>query len=77
MDFESTVLPVTFEAVSEDIFSPPYVSCGVVAILEDKLAFEGDEVFVVNLLPGLLNATAMIGQNGTANVTIQDNDRKE
>lgn len=66
---------VTFAPVSEADFSSPYVSCGVFTILEDKIAFEGEEGFVVRLLPPL-EAEFEIGQNGTADVIILDNDGK-
>lgn len=47
------------------------VSCGYVSIVEDKLGFEGEELFTVSILP---HATAMVGGNNTADVIILDND---
>ena len=75
LDFVSSVENVTFLPVSEADFTSPYESCGSFLILNDKLAFEGEEGFVVNLLSPPEDEYR-IGQNGTANVTILDDDGK-
>ena len=71
LDFESSVQPVVFDAISEARFTSPYSSCQQFTILEDKIAFEGNESFIVTLQPSSL---AEVGMNSTANVTILDND---
>ncbi len=62
---------VQFDAISEADFATPYVSCANFSILEDKIAFEGNETFSVVIQP---LTRAEIGENSTANVTILDND---
>lgn len=73
LDFVSSVEEVTFFPVNETVSQ---VSCGSFVIVDDKIAFEGEEGFVVNLLSPPV-AEYRIGQNATANVTILDNDGKE
>lgn len=68
----STVQAVVFEPLSEANFSGPYTSCGSFPVIDDKIAFEGDETFVVRILDPL--AAVQLGSNTTANVTIVDND---
>ena len=73
----SSVVPVTFAPVSEANFSSPYESCGAFTILEDTIAFEGEERFAVRLLPPLdAEYSYEIEQNATADVIILDNDGK-
>ena len=67
------VQAVTFGAVDESNFSFPYISCGYFIVLDDKIAFEGNEQFLVELQP---LSSALIGEMSVANVTIQDNDSK-
>ena len=71
LDFVSAVKAVQFAAISEADFSRPYISCSNFSILDDKIAFEGDETFTVMIKP---LASAELGGNSTANITILDND---
>lgn len=75
LDFLSAIEPVRFEAVGETNFSSPHTSCAFFAILDDKIAFEGEEGFVVGI-QAPSGAEYQIGTNSTANVTILDNDGK-
>ena len=63
------MVPVIF--LPTDEANSSNVSCGQLSIVEDKLAFEGDELFTVSIVP---LATAVVGQNRTADVIIFDND---
>lgn len=73
LDFISAVQPVTFDRISEANFTIPYISCATFAILEDKIAFEGNETFAVRIQTSSL---VELGMNSMANVTILDNDSK-
>ena len=72
-DFVSSIQEIVFEAVNETEFSFPSVSCGYFGILEDKVAFEGDEWFLLELISSSMEVE---GINSTVNVTIHDNDGK-
>ena len=76
LDFVSAVTEVVFQPVSEAVFTSPYTSCGTFEILEDKIAFEGEEGFTVRLLPPREGAGYVVGENSTADVVILDNDSK-
>ena len=47
--------------------------CTMFEILEDKIAFEGEETVLVTIVLPLINATRL-GDNSTALVVISDND---
>lgn len=49
------------------------VMCTMFEILEDKIAFEGEETVLVTIVLPLINATRL-GDNSTALVVISDND---
>ena len=53
--------------------TPPLVSCTTAFILDDEIAFEGNETFQVELV-GTSHGNAQIGNTSVANVTILDND---
>ena len=75
LDFVSSVELVEFEATTEANFSSPYISCTSFSIQEDRIAFEGEESFLLQILPPqAAGQDYEIGQNSTANVTILDND---
>lgn len=68
------MVEVVFEASSEANFTRPYTSCGFLPLLEDKIAFEGEENFTVSILPPSIGTE--LGENSTATVIILDNDGK-
>ncbi len=57
--------------------TPEDITCVPLPVLEDKLAFEGEEFYTVTLL-SLVEGAGMVtlGNNTTATVYIQDNDSK-
>ena len=74
VDFSHVIRDVLYNATMTSS-TPPIVGCSSVSILDDEIAFEGNETFLVQVF-ATSHENAQIGNSSAAYVIVLDNDRK-